>query len=104
VASGIQGFVTTTLSLSSTTIAAQQNGVTVRSTKPDASGKFSIPFLSTGTYSLVITSEGHATSVITGVPAGTSTTVVTGTATAIAPPVSSMADVTGTVTVTSVVG
>jgi hypothetical protein len=103
VASGIQGFVTTTLSLSSTTISAQQNGVTVRSTTPDATGKFSIPFLSTGTYSLVIVSEGHATSVITGVPAGTGTTVVTGTAT-IAPPVSSMADVTGTVTVTSVAG
>ena len=41
---------------------------------------------------------------LTGVPAGTTTTVVNGTATAIAPPLSSMADVTGTVSVTSVAG
>jgi hypothetical protein len=76
----------------------------VRSTVPDSSGKFSIPFLPTGTYTLVITSDGHATGVITGVPAGTTTTVINGTATAIATPVSTMADVTGTVTVTSVSG
>ena len=101
VVSGIQGFVTPTLVMGSTTVAAQQNGATVRSTSPDVTGKFSIPFLSTGTYVLVITSDGHATSVITGVPVVTSPTVVNGTATAVTPPVSSMAEVTGTVTVTS---
>lgn len=99
--SGIQGFVTTTLSLSSTTVAAQQDGATIRSTTPDSTGKFSIPLLSAGTYTLVVMSDGHATAVVTGVPVGTSTTVVSGTATAIAPPVSTMADVTGTLTVTS---
>lgn len=104
VASGVMGYVTTTLSLSSTTVAAQQNGVTVRSTVPDASGKFNIPFLPAGTYTLVITSDGRATTVLTGVPAGTTTTVVNGTGTAFAPPVSSMAEVTGTVTATSVSG
>jgi hypothetical protein len=101
---GLQGYVATSLSLGSTTVAAQQNGVTVRSTAPDNTGKFSIPFLPAGTYTLVITSEGHATGVITGVPAGTATAVLNGTATAIATPVSSMADVTGTVSVTSVSG
>lgn len=104
IVSGVQGFVTTTLSLSSTTISVQQDGVTVRSTTPDSTGKFSIPYLNTGTYTIVIASEGHATAVITGVTAGTSTTVVSGTATAIAPPVSAMADVMGTVTTTSVSG
>jgi hypothetical protein len=104
VETGIQGFVTTTLSLSSTTIAAQQDGVTIRSTAPDSTGKFNIPFLATGTYTLVVMSDGHANAVVTGVPVGTSTTVVSGTATAIAPPVSSMANVTGTVTLTSVSG
>ena len=104
VVSGVTGYVTTTLSLSSTTVAAQQNGTTVRSTVPDAVGKFSIPFLPAGTYTLVITSDGRATTVLTGVPAGTTTTVVNGTATAFAPPVSSMADVTGTVTATTVSG
>jgi hypothetical protein len=97
----IQGFVTTTLSLGSTTVAAQQNGATVRATAPDASGKFTIPFLAAGTYNLVVASDGHATAVVTGVPAGTGTTVVNGTATAIAPPVSTMADVTGALTVSS---
>jgi hypothetical protein len=100
----IQGFISTSLSPNSTTVAAQQNGTTIRSTAPDASGRFSIPFLSTGTYTLVIQSEGHATGVVTGVPAGTGTTVINGTATAIATPTSSMADVTGTVSVSSVSG
>ena len=101
---GIQGFVTTTLSLSSTTVAAQQNGATVRSTTPDSTGKFSIPFLPAGTYTLVIMSDGHATGVVTGVPAGTVTTVINGTSTAIATGTSTMANVTGTVSVTSVSG
>ena len=103
-ASGIQGFVAKSLTAGSTTIAVQQNGVTVRSTSPDANGQFSIPFLSTGTYSLVIMSEGHATAVVTGVPAGTTTSAINGTATAITTPVSTMAEVTGTVVVSSVAG
>ena len=49
-------------------------------------------------------SDGRATAVITGVPTGSVTTVVNGTATAIAPPPSTMADVTGTVTLTSISG
>lgn len=104
VLAGIEGYVTTTLSLSSTTIAAQQDGVTVRSTAPDSTGKFSIPFLPAGTYTLVVSSDGHATGVVTGVPAGTTTTVINGTSTAIATPASAMADVTGTVSVTSGTG
>lgn len=104
IASGIAGYVTTTLSLNSTTVAAQRNGATVRSTVPDAAGKFNIPFLPAGTYTLVITSDGRATTVLTGVPAGTTTTVVNGTGTAFAPPVSSMADVAGTVTASAVAG
>jgi Domain of unknown function (DUF4382)/Carboxypeptidase regulatory-like domain len=103
VTSGIQGFLATTLSPSTTIIAAQQNGVTVRSTTPDASGKFSVPFLSTGTYSVVIMSEGHATAVVTDVPAGNNTVLNTA-ATAITTPLSSMADVTGTVAESSLSG
>ena len=104
VGAGLQGFVSTTLNLASTTVAAQQDGVTIRSTAPDATGKFSIPFLSAGTYSLVVMSDGRATAVVTGVPAGTTTTVINGTATAILSPVSTMADVTGTVTESAVSG
>jgi hypothetical protein len=102
--SGLSGYVTTTLSLSSTTVAAQQNGATVRATAPDATGAFSIPYLQPGTYTLVVTSDGHATAVVTNVPVGTSTTVVNGTATAIAPPASPMGDVSGAVTATTVSG
>lgn len=104
IVTGIQGYVTTTLSLSSTTVAAQQDGVTIRSTVPDGTGKFSIPYLPSGSYNLVVSSDGHATAVVTGVPTGTATTVVNGTTTAIAPPVSTMADVTGTVTLSSISG
>jgi hypothetical protein len=98
VVTGIQGVVTSTLTLSSTTISAQQNGAVVRSTMPDSSGNFAIPFLAAGTYTLVITSDAHATGVVTSVPAGSTTTVVGTTAAPIVLPSSSMADVTGTVT------
>lgn len=104
IAAGLQGFVTTTLSLGSTTVSAQQDGVTIRSTVPDATGKFSIPYLSAGTYTLVVASEGRATGVVTNVPVGTVTTVINGTATAIVLPASSMADVTGTVSLISTSG
>jgi hypothetical protein len=98
IVTGIQGVVTTTLALSSTTISAQQDGTVVRSTMPDSSGNFSIPYLAAGTYTVVITSDSRATGVITSVPTGSSTTVVSTTASPIVLPTSSMADVTGTVT------
>lgn len=98
IVTGIQGVVTTTLALSSTTISAQQDGAVVRSTTPDASGNWSIPFLAAGTYTVVITSDARATGVITSVPTGSSTTVVSTASNPIVLPTSSMADVTGTVT------
>lgn len=98
IVSGIQGVVATSLAPTSTTISAQQNGASVRSTAPDASGNFSIPFLAPGNYTLVITSDAHATGVITGVPAATTPTAVGTTAAPITLPSSSMADITGTVT------
>jgi hypothetical protein len=94
--SAIQGSVATSLAPASTTISAQQNGVTVRSTSPDAAGNFSLPFLPAGTYTLVITSDAHATGVIANVPAGTTATVLG--STPITLPSSAMADVTGAVT------
>jgi hypothetical protein len=102
--SGVSGYVSTSLPLGSTTVAAQQNGSTIRSTSPDASGSFSIPYLQPGTYTLVVTADGRSTAVVTNVPVGTATTVVNGTATAIAPPVSAMGTITGGVTGSSVSG
>jgi hypothetical protein len=99
--SGLQGFVSTTLASASTTVSAQLNGATVRATAPDSTGKFTIPYLAPGTYTLVVTSDGHATGVVTSVPVGTTTAVINGTATAIVTPASTMADVTGAVTAVS---
>jgi hypothetical protein len=102
----VQGFVTSTLALSATSVSAQQNGVVVRSTTPDASGRFVLAFLPGGTYDIVLTSEGHATGVITSVPVATATgvTSVAGTSTAIVLPVSAMNTVSGSFTTTGVVG
>jgi hypothetical protein len=97
----IQGTVASTLAPGSTTVSAQQEGATVRSTRPDSSGNFNIPYLQPGTYTLVITSEGHATGVITSVPVGTGSTAVSASASAIALPTSSMAVITGTVSLST---
>lgn len=101
---GITGYVATSMPLGSTTVSVQQDGgTTVRSTRPDATGLFSIPYLNTGTYTVVVTSEGHATAVVSSVPVGTGTVALNGTSTAIVTPVSSMADVTGTVVASTLV-
>lgn len=101
VAGSVQGFVTTTVSLGSTTVSLQQNGATVRSTVPDSSGKFVLPFLHDGTYTLVVTSDGRATMVVTNVPAAVAsgTTSINTSATALVPPTSTMSEVSGTTTV-----
>jgi hypothetical protein len=92
----IQGSVASGLASGSTVISAQQDGAVVRSTTPDSTGKFSLPFLAPGTYTLVITSDGHATGVLTAVPAAAATTVI-GTS-PIDLPASAMATVSGNVT------
>jgi hypothetical protein len=99
----IQGYVTTTMTLSATAVSAQKDGEVVRSTVPDATGKFVLSFLPGGTYTLVITSDNRATGVITSIPVSTATSVTTvsGTATAIVLPVSTMSTVSGTVTATA---
>jgi hypothetical protein len=97
--SGIQGYVSTTLSLNGTTVSAQQNGTVIRSTVPDTTGKFVLAFLQPGSYDVVVTSEGRSTAVVSSVPVTTATasiTTVNGTATAIVPPVSTMRELTGT--------
>ncbi|MDP3138065.1 MAG: DUF4382 domain-containing protein, partial [Burkholderiaceae bacterium] len=100
--SSIEGYVTNSFVISSTTVAAQVRGVTVRSTMPDASGKFSIPYLGAGTYNVVVTSDGRSTAVVMGVPvaAGRATTL-NGTTTAIVTPVSAMRTVSGVLSTTS---
>ena len=97
VQTGIQGYVSTTMTLNGTTVSAQQNGVVMRSTVPDTTGKFVLPFLAAGNYDVVITSEGRATAVLTSVPVTATTTVVNGTGTAFLPPLAAnVRAITGT--------
>jgi len=98
----VSGFVTSTLSMSSTTVSVQQNGTVVRSTAPDSTGRFNLAFLQPGSYDLVIVSDGRATAVVTSIPVtATGSVTLGGTATAIVPPVSAMSEVTGTASVST---
>jgi hypothetical protein len=97
----VQGFVATSMPLGSTTVALEQGGTVIRSTAPDSTGRFNLAFVPDGTYDLVVTSDGHATAVVTGIPVSSAagSVNVTGTATAISTPVSAMNTVTGTAVV-----
>jgi hypothetical protein len=98
--SAIEGYVAPDLAASGTTVSAQQNGTVLRSTAPDATGKFVLGFLPDGSYTLVITADSHATGVVSGVPVSTTTgvTAINGSATPLSLPTSAMGTVTGTLT------
>lgn len=92
VLNGIDGFVDTALLGSHVTVSAQQNGVVVRSTVPNATtGEFFLARLDPGTYDVVVTADNKATGVIASVPVAstTSTVVVSNAGTPIALPADS---------------
>lgn len=95
---GIEGYVS--LSVEGARVSAQQDGTVVRSTVPDANGKFVLPFLPAGSYDVVIVSETHSTAVVSSVPVGTSTVSLNASDAAIDPPASALRQVTGTTSVT----
>ncbi len=98
----VVGYVAPAIANPATQVSLQLNGVPVRATVPDASGTFVLYPVPVGSYDLVVTAAGHATSVMTSVPVTTATvTAVNGTATAITPVTSASRTVTGTVTPTS---
>jgi hypothetical protein len=69
--SGIGGFVSPA---GNVTVSAQINGEIVRSTVPNPlTGEFFVSHLDPDTYDMVITADGHATTVITGVPIANAT-------------------------------
>jgi hypothetical protein len=82
-------------------VSAQVNGTVVRSTVPNPqTGEFFLARLDAPAYyDVVITADGHATAVITGVPvlSTTSTTTVSTSATPITLPTSTMGSISGTV-------
>ena len=94
---GIQGYLSTTLTTSGTLVTAQQNGTVLRSTVPDTSGRFLLPYLPAGSYDIVVSSSGRATAVITGVPvASTGITALNTSAAAFLPPTATARNASGT--------
>ena len=83
---GIEGFVDTALLGNNVVVSAQVNGEIVRATVPNTStdpesikrGKFFLARLTSGVnYDVVITADGRATAVISGVPVPSSTSITT---------------------------
>lgn len=96
--SGVTGFVGSAVA-SGATLSLQQAGVTVRSTVPDASGKFLLQPVAPGTYSLVLTAPARTTLVVNGITVAADTvTALNLAATALNPPASPTATLSGTVT------
>ncbi|HJW55762.1 MAG TPA: DUF4382 domain-containing protein [Burkholderiaceae bacterium] len=101
VSGGITGYVAS--GLTGTMVTAQQDGVVVKSTAPDAiTGAFTLaplPPSTTASYVVVITADGRTTAAVAGVPVaiGSNTPLSTNSA-PIALPVSAMRTVSGTVT------
>jgi hypothetical protein len=76
VQNGIQGYVDTGLLDKNVMVTAQQNGEVIQSTAPMADGKFILARLAPGNYDVVFTADGYATSVITGVPVASTTSMI----------------------------
>lgn len=74
---GIDGFVDPALLTSNVVVTAQQSGVVVQTTVPNATtGEFFIARVTPGNYDVVLTADGRATAVIAAVPVATTTSVV----------------------------
>lgn len=94
----IEGWVDPALANSGTSVSAQVQGVPMKATFPDATGRFLLYPVPVGSYDLVITAPAHATSVITGVPVAQATPTVLGsTLLRIVPAASATRQVTGSV-------
>jgi Domain of unknown function (DUF4382) len=87
--SKIIGYVDPALAFTSTNVSAQQDGVPLKATPPDATGRFELFPIRTGTYDLVITAPGYVNAVMTGVPVtAAGATTIGSTALRLVPPAS----------------
>lgn len=96
---GIQGYVSTTIAttLAGTTVSAQQNGAVIRSTVPETTGRFLLPYLPAGNYDIVVTSNGYSTAIVTGVPVTTAgITALNPSTSALLPPTATARNASGT--------
>lgn len=96
---GIQGYVDMDMveATDITAVTAYLDGEAVRSTTPDSNGKFKLAYLQPGTYTVVITSTGKATGVITEVPVGSTVRTVASSGSRIDLPASATHTVLGSV-------
>ncbi|MDO8721119.1 MAG: DUF4382 domain-containing protein [Syntrophales bacterium] len=98
---GIDGFVDTAILGDNVLVSAQSNGNVICSTAPNPqTGEFFLSRLVPGNYDVVITANGRATVVITGVPVANnaSTTIVSTSTARFTLPTSATKNVSGTVT------
>lgn len=95
----IVGFVDAALANGGATVSVQSAGVPVRMTPTDATGKFVLYPVPAGSYDLVVTANGRANAVVTGVPVTTTAYTYVGSDTVrLSPPASAAsAAVSGTV-------
>jgi hypothetical protein len=102
VLNGISGFVTTSLLSSHVMVSAQQNGVIVASTAPNAgTGEFSLSRLPAGNYDVVLTADNSAASVVAAVPVTASgTTALSSAAAPLSLAVSTVGSISGVATLT----
>lgn len=96
-----EGMVAPAIALPTTTVSLQFAGVPVRSTVPDATGRFVLYPVPAGIYDLVVSADGRVTAVMTGVPiSDSSRTFTTPTGTAINPPGGTPRNIAGVVSIT----
>jgi len=85
----IVGYVDMSVASTATTVSAQSGGQVIKSTPPDATGKFALYPVAAGTYDLVITAPNRVTTLISGVPVVTTSYTYVGSDTVrILPPLS----------------
>ena len=102
--SAVLGFVDASLTGVNTIVSLQQNGVVVKATMPDSSGKFLLQPVAPGSYTLVLTSSGRTTTIITNVLVTTdNVTSVNASGTLLNPPASASGTVNGSATANTLV-
>ena len=99
--SGVLGYVEA--GVVGTSVSLQQDGLVVKATVPDSTGKFLLQPVPAGTYHLVLTAPGRTTAVVTSVPVvDQAVTTLNATTSTLAVPTSSTATLSGTVSTGSV--
>lgn len=99
--SGVAGSVDASLDNGNTELSLQQDGVVVKATTPDSTGKFLLQPVAPGNYTLVLTAPGRTTDVVTNVVVAAGT--VTSVSTTLDPPSSNSGTVNGTAPVNTLV-